>query len=128
MKISDIKDFGLKSLAETRFHETNGDKDIGDSTLGGGFVWKDTPEGHNFWSNVSIGRIESLSGYLNIKKYLDNMKYCEGDIIINNEGDEKIILAKIGAVYVLSNIGKLSASAPYTQEELDDEGFYLKEE
>jgi hypothetical protein len=56
MLIRDIKDKELRELAikrcETEYHN--------DLSIVGGFIWEDTKEGQNFWSEVEEGIITNL--------------------------------------------------------------------
>mgnify|MGYP003668649935 CR=1 FL=1 len=58
MKISDIKDKGLRELAELRRKE-DFNYDYSD-TLHFAFEWDETPECYDYWDDVNEGRITTL--------------------------------------------------------------------
>ena len=58
MKISDIKDKGLRELAELRRKEFG--KYLTSDLLYDAFVWRNTPEDNNYWLNVDDGKITTL--------------------------------------------------------------------
>ena len=68
MKIIDIKDKGLRELAEKRKSELP-DKRCADTF---GFKWSRTTEGYVFWHNVSRGIITELP---NKKVVLDTYQF-----------------------------------------------------
>ena len=60
------------------------------------------------------------------EKEVSKMRYSEGDILVNDCGDEAIVAAKIGACYILSSINFSFAKMTYTQQELDKDNYELK--
>lgn len=55
MRISEIKDEGLRSLAHDRI--TNS---VDKEELFNAFLWSETPEGHDFWAAVNEGIITKI--------------------------------------------------------------------
>ena len=57
MKISEIKDKGLRELAELRRKEDGGSSD----PLSDAFSWGCTPECYDYWADVNEGEITTLT-------------------------------------------------------------------
>jgi len=59
----------------------------------------------------------------------NNMKYKQGDVLVDTDGSEKKILGVCGEVYFIGWDDNFDYSnGPYTQKELDNRGYTLKTE
>jgi hypothetical protein len=83
MKISEIKDKGLRELAELRRKQDDRSTDF----LIRAFVWDDTLEGDDYWTDVYEGRITTLPI---LKMEWDNSKVNE-NLLKENESLKKQI-------------------------------------
>lgn len=60
------------------------------------------------------------------EKEVSKMRYSEGDVLINDDCEERVIAAKVGATYTLAHTDYSTATNNYTQQELDDYGYQPK--
>ena len=111
-----------------------------------GYEWwnKENPTKKNYWDyyredtviyirdnktilydKFSFAKINNIK----LNKEIGGFMYKEGDILVNHTGYEKKVLGVCGEVYLMSRADEFDESGScYTEKELLDKGYKLKEE